>query len=95
MPHFYTAFLLNNGGAYHIAHAIGITEHLLELAFFPSFRLSAGGWPVYTAYAGLGLVLGGQLVRSLAMVHANSSFSHHIAYRKKEDHVLVKTGVYR
>ncbi|RPB02239.1 ICMT-domain-containing protein [Choiromyces venosus 120613-1] len=35
------------------------------------------------------------IARSLAMVHAGTNFSHLVAYRKEEDHVLVKTGIYR
>ncbi|KAG0137156.1 Isoprenylcysteine carboxyl methyltransferase family-domain-containing protein [Tuber indicum] len=35
------------------------------------------------------------VARSLAMVHAGTNFSHLVAYRKEEDHVLVKSGIYR
>lgn len=30
-----TAYLLDNGNAYHIAHAVGILEHVLEDAYLP------------------------------------------------------------
>ncbi|PWW71849.1 ICMT-domain-containing protein [Tuber magnatum] len=35
------------------------------------------------------------VARSLAMVHAGTNFSHLVAYRKEEGHVLVKSGIYR
>ena len=36
----------------------------------------------------------GQLARSLAMWYAKSNFSHQIAHHKRQDHVLVTTGLY-
>jgi protein-S-isoprenylcysteine O-methyltransferase len=88
------AFLLTNGHAYTIAHLTGILEYTLtSLLSSPTFRynLHAFGW--HTSL-GLGLVLAGQTFRSMAMIHASHSFSHHIQVRKREDHVLVKTGIY-
>lgn len=43
---------------------------------------------------GLALILTGQLLRSFAMIHASTNFSHALAYTKREDHTLVTTGVY-
>ena len=37
----------------------------------------------------------GQTIRSLAMIHASSSFSHIVKSIKHEDHVLVTDGIYR
>lgn len=93
------AFLLNNGNSYHIAHAVGILEYFLEARYSsnPSstfYFLSFIRRRQEIRYLGLGLVVGGQVVRSLAMIHASHSFSHHIAYRKKDDHSLVTTGIY-
>lgn len=31
----HSAFLLDNGNAYHAAHALGMIEHVLEEAYFP------------------------------------------------------------
>jgi hypothetical protein len=40
------------------------------------------------------MVIGGQIVRSLAMYTASSNFTHIIAERKKDQHALVTFGVY-
>lgn len=40
------------------------------------------------------LVALGQVVRSAAMIHANTNFSHAVAYRKREQHRLVTDGIY-
>lgn len=53
--------------------------------------ISGGGrlWIV-----GVVLMLVGQVARSLAMIHAGTNFSHLVAYRREEGHVLVKSGIY-
>jgi len=69
------AYLINNGAAYPIAHAVGLIEHILETAFLPShYRLfkAQGG----LVLIGAGIVLAGQVLRSLAMISAASNFSH-------------------
>ncbi|MCO5613701.1 hypothetical protein L7F22_067979 [Adiantum nelumboides] len=40
------------------------------------------------------LVFIGQLIRSLAMVHAADNFSHEVAHHKRPDHRLVTDGIY-
>lgn len=88
------SFLLSsNGLAYWAAQLIGIVEYTIEqyanvpwhhskLIYLWSFRI------------GLLLILGGQLVRSVAMIQAAQSFSHALAYTKKDEHVLVTHGLY-
>ncbi|KAL7410363.1 Isoprenylcysteine carboxyl methyltransferase family-domain-containing protein [Mrakia frigida] len=94
------SFLLNNGHSYHVAHLVGILEYILETRYFPSTSSSSFYFLTFIRrrqwirYLGLLLVVGGQIVRSLAMIHASHSFSHHIAYKKKDDHSLVTTGIY-
>ncbi|PKK79788.1 farnesyl cysteine-carboxyl methyltransferase [Rhizophagus irregularis] len=83
------AFLLNNGNQYNIAHVAGITEFLIELYLFPTLKYIR-----FIRYIGFIIMVIGQSARSLAMWHAKSNFSHKIAYRKKQDHVLVTTGIY-
>ncbi|KAL8284222.1 hypothetical protein RQP46_004971 [Phenoliferia psychrophenolica] len=88
-----SSYLLDNGSQYHIAHALGITEFILEEAFLPA------EWRKYKhlggmALLGLVLVLGGQLFRSCAMISASSNFSHIVATTKLPSHQLVKTGIY-
>lgn len=44
---------------------------------------------------GIALTVVGQILRSSAMIHAARSFSHVIAMRKVDGHVLVTDGIYR
>lgn len=43
---------------------------------------------------GLILVIGGQFVRSLAMIQAGQSFNHVVQFRKNPTHSLVTSGIY-
>ncbi|PWN28485.1 ICMT-domain-containing protein [Jaminaea rosea] len=92
------SFLLQNGWNYHAAHLGGIVEFLLEASFFPNIKLaSRSSSPAYLAlslYSGLLLLLLGQLLRSHSMISAAGNFSHQVAHKKRDDHVLVKSGVY-
>lgn len=40
------------------------------------------------------VALAAQALRSMAMVHASTNFSHRVAFRKQGDHKLVTDGVY-
>lgn len=40
------------------------------------------------------MTLVGQALRSTAMIHASTNFSHSVAFRKLETHQLVTDGVY-
>ncbi|KAI3625382.1 hypothetical protein CBS9595_000743 [Malassezia furfur] len=84
------SFLLQNGVEYAAAHVFGLLEFLVEGAFVPH-------WKQVRALQVLGVLLLvlGQVVRSLAMVHASTNFSHTVASAKRDDHVLVTHGVYR
>jgi protein-S-isoprenylcysteine O-methyltransferase len=42
----------------------------------------------------IALLVGGQALRSLAMIHASTSFSHVVKAVKHDDHVLITHGVY-
>ncbi|ORY85303.1 Isoprenylcysteine carboxyl methyltransferase family-domain-containing protein [Leucosporidium creatinivorum] len=88
-----SSFLLDNGNAYHVAHLVGILEHVLEDAYLPAH------WRKYKHMGGLimlgwGLLIGGQILRSFAMITASSNFSHIVAFSKLPSHQLVKTGIY-
>lgn len=111
-----SSFLLRNGKAYLIAHAIAIFEALIEryvLTFLPSYiRLtvdeysfssssSSSSSPLigslvtfYLSLFGLFLIICGQTLRSAAMIHAASNFSHTIVRARDSKHELVTTGVY-
>ncbi|OBZ70302.1 Protein-S-isoprenylcysteine O-methyltransferase, partial [Grifola frondosa] len=79
------SFLLENGALYHVAHSVALLEYLITLYFKPSFKSHA-----YVSSAALG-----QTLRSIAMIHAGSNFSHAVAHRKLESHVLVTNGIYK
>ncbi|WFD22996.1 protein-S-isoprenylcysteine O-methyltransferase [Malassezia equina] len=83
------SFLLQNGAEYVAAHTLGLLEFALESYVAPA-------WKRYTSLHVLGLLLivYGQVLRSLAMVHASTNFTHALAHTKSHDHVLVTTGVY-
>ncbi|KAF7292419.1 Protein-S-isoprenylcysteine O-methyltransferase [Mycena chlorophos] len=83
------SFLLENGTLYHIAHATALTEYFITLWFFPSWKT----YPKF-AVAGLALVVLGQTLRSTAMIHAATNFSHAVAFKKRDAHVLVTDGIY-
>lgn len=103
-----SSFLLfNNGRAYNIAHATAILEVLLRYWLTSSGDLATVvlpdtvqrnlqrlpvSVPVVLGIAFVGL---GQAFRSLAMKQAGTSFNHIVQSSKKEDHVLVTSGVYR
>jgi protein-S-isoprenylcysteine O-methyltransferase len=44
--------------------------------------------------SGVLMVLVGQTLRSVAMVHASTNFSHTLAVKKRTSHILVVDGVY-
>ncbi len=65
-------------------------EFWLELWLWPWLKGSLVG-----VGPGLFLVVVGQCFRTAAMVTAKSNFTHQIADKRKEEHVLVTDGVYR
>ncbi|GBE79677.1 protein-s-isoprenylcysteine O-methyltransferase [Sparassis latifolia] len=83
------SFLLENGAQYHIAHSVATLEYLISSYFWPSYKT----YPFFSP-AGIVLVIFGQILRSAAMIQAGNSFSHVVAYRKLDDHVLVTGGIY-
>ncbi|GJE84176.1 ICMT-domain-containing protein [Phanerochaete sordida] len=83
------SFLLENGSMYHIAHGVAVTEYLLSLWFRPGLK----SFP-YVSTIGVVLVVIGQVLRSGAMIHAATNFSHQVAFRKAESHQLVTDGIY-
>ncbi|KAI0347229.1 prenyl cysteine carboxyl methyltransferase Ste14 [Trametopsis cervina] len=77
------SFLLENGSTYHIAHSIAILEHVVTVWFKPASK----------TYPYVSVVVG-QALRSIAMIHAATNFSHAVAYNKLDTHVLVTDGIY-
>ncbi|QLL30713.1 hypothetical protein HG536_0A05280 [Torulaspora globosa] len=90
------SFLLNNGVEYIACHTLAILETLIEYVYAPGFKTGRDS-RVASVVVVLGYVfiLGGQAARSWAMVTASSSFSHVLEKERREDHILVKHGIYR
>ncbi|TFK55981.1 ICMT-domain-containing protein [Heliocybe sulcata] len=84
------SFLLDNGVMYHVANGTAVVEYLVTLYFKPSLK----NYPMISAF-GIILVLIGQALRSTAMIHASTNFSHAVAFRKLESHQLVTDGIYK
>ncbi|KAJ6628730.1 Isoprenylcysteine carboxyl methyltransferase family-domain-containing protein [Mycena sp. CBHHK59/15] len=83
------SFLLENGSTYHIAHGTALFEYLATLYFKPSWK----AYPFVSLF-GIVMVVLGQWLRSAAMIHAATNFSHSVAFQKRESHRLVTDGVY-
>ncbi|KAH7876294.1 ICMT-domain-containing protein [Lentinula edodes] len=83
------SFLLDNGSMYHIANGSAVLEYIVTLYFIPSFKTRA-----WVSILGMIMVLLGQFMRSAAMIHASTNFSHSLAFRKLESHRLVTDGIY-
>ncbi|KAI0036790.1 ICMT-domain-containing protein [Vararia minispora EC-137] len=83
------SFLLENGSMYHFAHSLAVFEYLVTLYLKPSWKAH----PCVTTI-GIFVVIVGQALRSLSMIHAATNFSHMIAYKKLTNHQLVTDGIY-
>ena len=103
-----SSFLLSsNGVAYNAAHTCALIEVLFRaLLNSPSLRpqwlslpftmpITLPTFPV-EAQIGIGIlmIVFGQYLRSAAMATAGTSFNHLVQSTKKDDHVLVTSGVY-
>jgi protein-S-isoprenylcysteine O-methyltransferase len=86
--------LTSNGPAYAIAHTVATVECLVTNLLWPNTRWVPFGLGSAVTWVGLGLVVMGQVIRSLAMIHAGRSFNHLVQYRRRSGHVLVTDGVY-
>jgi len=85
----FKAYLLENGSMYHFAHTAAIVEFLVSRYFTPSFK----SFP-YVSQVGIMLVIFGQVLRSMAMIHASTNFSHAVALQKRVGHKLVINKIY-
>jgi protein-S-isoprenylcysteine O-methyltransferase len=89
-----SSFLLSsNGWAYNIAHTAAFTECLLLYTYGPQNYLPQSVH-LLVLFVGLTLVIIGQIIRTTAIIQAGPSFSHLVAQRKKETHVLITKGIY-
>lgn len=89
------SFLLTaNWPAYALAHSAAFLECIVVTVFFPHRSWAPFNSGRVILLVGLFMVLVGQAVRSLAMLHAGASFNHQIQTRKAQSHLLVTTGIY-
>lgn len=89
------SFLLTaNWPHYAIAHTVAFWECALVTYFFPEKNWLPFNLGTLLLVLGLVFVLGGQAIRSAAMLQAGASFNHEIQWKKADTHVLVTTGVY-
>lgn len=89
---------------YHVANGVALAEYLISLYIKPwkcypyvseAGTSSCSITKLLLKYcAGIGLVVFGQLLRTTAMIHASTNFSHMVQYRKANTHELVTTGIY-
>lgn len=86
-----SSFLLNNGMAYNVAHALAAIEIVVS-SFLPSYQSFLVN--PYSITVGVALTTIGQLVRSSAMAEAGTNFNHTPQKTKREGHELVTTGIY-
>ncbi|KAK7203640.1 protein-s-isoprenylcysteine O-methyltransferase [Myxozyma melibiosi] len=83
------SFLVRNGRSYVFAHVFSLLEATTELYLLPFLKTH-----YLISLLGLTAILLGQAIRSLAMIHASSNFSHLIVHQREDSHKLVKTGLY-
>lgn len=83
------SFLVNHSMEYAVAAIASWLEYWIELYFFPGLK------SVHViSLIGLVLMIGGEQLRKLSMFTAASNFTHMVQYRKRQNHVLIKSGVY-
>lgn len=85
----FDSFLLNHSIEYGIAAVVSWIEYLVECIIYPDMKAIS-----LFSLVGLILVVGGELMRKVAMITAGSNFTHEVAHRKRYNHELVTTGVY-
>lgn len=85
----YDSFLFNNGWQYNAAQALALCEAAIEARIWPETLRSTS-----ISVIGFSIAAGGQILRTMAMIHAASNFNHIVQQKKSDTHVLVSSGVY-
>ena len=102
--------LSSNGKAYNIAHSMAFLECALHFYFHPKTAFMAPSSYLWRSSnvlegesmqssaiplaLGFTMMLVGQAVRTMAMIHAGSNFNHIVQTRQKQGHILVTDGIY-
>ena len=83
------SFLLNHSPEYQLAAVASWVEFAVEWWFFPWMKNS-----FILTFVGLLLMIGGETLRKLAMITAESNFTHIIQTKRDKKHTLVTHGIY-
>jgi protein-S-isoprenylcysteine O-methyltransferase len=83
------SFLINHSKAYTAAILLATTEFWIRWLFFPLMP------SIFRTSTGITIVIMAQSIRTAAMATCGESFNHFIQTSKKDNHVLVKHGIYR
>uniref|UniRef100_A0A915PJU8 Protein-S-isoprenylcysteine O-methyltransferase n=1 Tax=Setaria digitata TaxID=48799 RepID=A0A915PJU8_9BILA len=84
----FSSYLLDHSFAYWAAAVTCWVEYAIEVQFLPRLK------NVVVSYIGLTLVAFGEILRKLAMLHADGGFTHVVAVEKRPRHKLITSGVY-
>ncbi|XP_071109319.1 protein-S-isoprenylcysteine O-methyltransferase-like [Haliotis cracherodii] len=84
------SYLLDHSREYKLAALASWTEFTIEWFIFPSLKEIR-----FLSLIGVMLVIGGEFLRKVSMVTANTNFNHYVQHTKQADHSLVTHGVYR
>lgn len=96
----FSSFMLyNHSNEFHIALCISTMEYWMQYLLFPDMKIilndKYGKYLKGIHLYGLGLVVFGQIIRTVAQFTAGINFTHQIAYYKKKEHELIQHGIYR
>lgn len=83
------SFLINHSWEYGLAMLVSWIEFGLEALIMPNLKTN-----LYVRFFGLFLVMFGEFFRKMAMYTCGTNFNHYVQEHRKNDHVLVKTGIY-
>lgn len=84
----FSSYLLDHSVAYWAAAALSWIEYAMEIRFLPILKNRS------FSFMGLVLVICGDVLRKLAMIHARGGFTHLVAIEKRPRHKLITDGVY-
>ena len=83
------SFLINQSKEYGIAITASYVEYMFKFVFNPFYSLMSIAISLMVPF-----VIIGHVFRIGGLISGGRSFTHRIAYKKKDDHVLVTDGFY-
>ena len=99
------SFMLDHSLEYYVAATCSIVEYFLEISYFPGkwigifklfviFRLS--DWKSWGTISVIGifLIVSGESIRKLAIIHLGKNFTHQVQFVPLQNHRLVTNGIY-